>query len=106
MEKQGQGALEYLLLIGGAILVAVIVISILVGLGGTGGAEAEYSALEAQCAKYPATGTAPCSTAPASLSAGNTICTDDFGVVDADATVCTLSNGRCVINRAECTRTS
>lgn len=32
--KKGQGALEYLLLIGGAVLIAVIVIALLVGMGG------------------------------------------------------------------------
>ena len=51
MERKGQGALEYLLLIGGAILVAVIVISILVGLGGTGGPEAKRAAANALCAQ-------------------------------------------------------
>ncbi|MCX6799058.1 MAG: class III signal peptide-containing protein [Candidatus Diapherotrites archaeon] len=34
MEKKGQGALEYLLLIGGAVLVAAIVIALLAGLPG------------------------------------------------------------------------
>ena len=53
MERKGQGALEYLLLIGGAILVAVIVISILVGLGSGGGVEATRAAANALCAKYP-----------------------------------------------------
>lgn len=32
MDKKGQGALEYLLLIGGAVLVAVIVITLLLGI--------------------------------------------------------------------------
>ena len=54
MQKQGQGALEYLLLIGGAILVAVIVISILVGLGGTGTDQATQAAADALCAQKPA----------------------------------------------------
>jgi hypothetical protein len=34
LNKKGQGALEYLLLIGGAVLIAVIVIALLVGMGG------------------------------------------------------------------------
>lgn len=34
--KKGQGALEYLLLIGGAVLIAVIVIALLVGMGSSG----------------------------------------------------------------------
>ncbi len=33
-KKKGQGALEYLLLIGGAVLITVIVIALLVGMGG------------------------------------------------------------------------
>ena len=34
MDSKGQGALEYLLLIGGAVLIAAVVISLLVSLGG------------------------------------------------------------------------
>ena len=49
---KGQGSLEYLLLIGGAILVAVIVIALIVGLGGTGQQETEKSLLDGLCAKY------------------------------------------------------
>lgn len=37
MDEKGQGALEYLLLIGGAVLVAVIVIVLLVSLSGSMG---------------------------------------------------------------------
>ena len=36
MEEKAQGALEYLLLIGGAVLVAAIVLSLLTGLANTG----------------------------------------------------------------------
>ena len=46
--QKAQGALEYLLLIGGAMLVAVIVISILVGLEGGSGYEAELATAHAQ----------------------------------------------------------
>lgn len=35
MDSRGQGALEYLLLIGGAVVVAVIVIFIMIGLAGS-----------------------------------------------------------------------
>ena len=49
---RAQGALEYLLLIGGAILVAVIVVSVLSGIGGGGGTEARKVAADALCAKY------------------------------------------------------
>lgn len=36
MDSKGQGAVEYLLLIGGAVLIAAIVIVVLTGLGGMG----------------------------------------------------------------------
>jgi len=36
MNRKGQGALEYLLLIGGAVLVAVIVITLLLGIADQG----------------------------------------------------------------------
>lgn len=52
--KKGQGALEYLLLIGGAILVAVIVISILIGIAGTGEDETLLAVAHGICAKYSA----------------------------------------------------
>lgn len=38
--KKGQGALEYLLLIGGAVLIAVIVIALLVGMGSSSNKDA------------------------------------------------------------------
>jgi|SRR3989344_879836 len=52
MERKGQGALEYLLLIGGAILVAVIVIALIVGLGGTNAGEANKTVRDGLCSKY------------------------------------------------------
>lgn len=36
MDNKAQGALEYLLLIGGAVLIAAVVIALLAGLGQTG----------------------------------------------------------------------
>ena len=36
MDNRGQGALEYLLLLGGAVLIAAVVISLLFSLGTTG----------------------------------------------------------------------
>ena len=53
MQKSGQGALEYLLLIGGAILVSVIVIAIIVGIGGTNGDETLLATAHGLCAKFP-----------------------------------------------------
>jgi uncharacterized protein (UPF0333 family) len=45
---KGQGALEYLLLIGGAVLIAVIVIALLVGMGGQSRDTAQDQATKAQ----------------------------------------------------------
>ena len=45
---KGQGALEYLLLIGGAVLIAVIVIALLVGMGGQSRDAAQEQADRAQ----------------------------------------------------------
>jgi hypothetical protein len=55
--KKGQGALEYLLLIGGAVLIAVIVIALLVGMGGQSrdtAADAANKAQEASDVPQPA----------------------------------------------------
>lgn len=41
MNNKAQGALEYLLLIAGAILVAAVVIALLSGMAGTGKAQAQ-----------------------------------------------------------------
>ena len=44
MDKKGQGALEYLLLIGGAVLVAVIVITLLLGIAEQGETDTQATA--------------------------------------------------------------
>jgi len=49
MDRKGQGALEYLLLIGGAVLVAVIVITLLLGIADTGSTETEITTAAAMC---------------------------------------------------------
>ena len=49
MEKKGQGALEYLLLIGGAVLVAVIVITLLLNITETAGESTETTVETAAC---------------------------------------------------------
>ncbi len=49
MNKKGQGALEYLLLIGGAILVAVVVITVLSGIGQSGATQTEQTAATGLC---------------------------------------------------------
>ncbi|MFH1256634.1 MAG: PKD domain-containing protein [Candidatus Diapherotrites archaeon] len=46
-----QGALEYLLLIGGAVVVAIIVITLMIGLGGQGQEAVTYRAIDAFCAQ-------------------------------------------------------
>ncbi len=46
--QKGQGALEYLLLIGGAVLIAVIIIALLVGMGGGGRESAQQQADQAK----------------------------------------------------------
>lgn len=49
MKNKGQGALEYLLLIGGAIVVAVIVIVLLLGTGQSGSAQTNLSVAASLC---------------------------------------------------------
>ena len=49
MDKKGQGALEYLLLIGGAVLIAVIVITLLLGIGQSGTAQTADNTAAALC---------------------------------------------------------
>ncbi len=44
MNRKGQGALEYLLLIGGAVLVAVIVITLLLGIAEQGETDTQATA--------------------------------------------------------------
>ncbi len=75
-KNKGQGALEYLLLIGGAVLIAVIVIALLVGMGGQSRDTASQQADRAQQASdipQPAqivaveTNTADCMNNPAGL---------------------------------------
>jgi uncharacterized protein (UPF0333 family) len=50
MDNKAQGALEYLLLIGGAVLIAVIVIALLTGIGGGSDIGTETNAAENQIA--------------------------------------------------------
>ena len=48
-EKKGQGALEYLLLIGGAVLIAVIVITLVLGLGNVSQYNTENTSAKGFC---------------------------------------------------------
>ena len=52
MNTKGQGALEYLLIIGGAVIVAGIVLAILVGTSTPLSNDAKAAALDATCAKF------------------------------------------------------
>ena len=102
MDK-GQGALEYLLLIGGAIIVAVIVITLLMSLGGGGGASAFENQMDGVCVANT-----PSSCDGASLAgllpdpSTGLCCTDDVGAcIDstsaATATItCEMVSGVCV----------
>ena len=49
MDRKGQGALEYLLLIGGAVLVAVVVILLLTSMSGAGELTSRLSSAKIQC---------------------------------------------------------
>ena len=53
MNKKGQGALEYLLLIGGAVLIAAIVITLVSTMGASGTGAGKSAALDALCMKFP-----------------------------------------------------
>jgi hypothetical protein len=53
MNQKGQGALEYLLLLGGAVLVAAIVLSLVTAIASTGEKAALSRAGDAICAPLP-----------------------------------------------------
>ncbi len=53
MNNKGQGALEYLLLIGGAVLVAAVVLSLVTNLTDLGKSTTEARNIDALCAPIP-----------------------------------------------------
>ncbi len=53
MNAKAQGALEYLLLIGGAVLIAAIVLTLLTTLGNQSSSATEKKVTAAQCAGLP-----------------------------------------------------
>jgi FlaG/FlaF family flagellin (archaellin) len=53
MNLKGQGALEYLLLIGGAVIVAAVVLSLVTGITGTAQLATESRANDVLCAPFP-----------------------------------------------------
>ena len=64
MDKKGQGALEYLLLIGGAVLVAVIVITLLLQITSQGEEGTEATASASAINNCNARNAALCNVAP------------------------------------------
>lgn len=93
-EKKGQGALEYLLLIGGVILVAVLVITLIVSLAGSGSEEAGAALTDAEINR----GILACKTDYQGLSCQN-FCSDEV-FASATTDCCGNSNAatECVRN--------
>ena len=91
---KGQGALEYLLLIGGAVLIAAIVITLVIGTGSTGVTAAERQAGEALCLQNSTTITA-CNNASASakLTAAGMDC--NWYPAAATCKLCTKTGALC-----------
>ena len=90
MQKKGQGALEYLLIIGGAILVAAIVISLIMAAGTPTKCAAQESILDGLCAKF---NSATCG------NAADTIIADPDGTGLCIETDCSWTNNVCVGNK-------
>ena len=82
--KKAQGALEYLLLIGGAVLIAVIVIALLVGMGGQ-----SRDAAKKQADKANATMTQPTAAQITQVTSKYNDCTSEKtkGAKDGNATM-------------------
>lgn len=93
MNKKGQGALEYLLLIGGAILVAVVVITILSGLGNPVGAQANETAARAICSARTTNPETACAGTPAQVgdTPNKMTCTCAVNTGRCEATNCVRS---------------
>lgn len=79
MDKKGQGALEYLLLIGGAVLVAVIVITLLLQITSQGEADTTATTDAAALLQCNARNAALCGVPQGTTYAG---CTTDTAYVD------------------------
>ena len=60
MQQKGQGSLEYLLIIGGGILVAVVIIGAIVSLAGTGTGGTKRSVADQTCHTYMTDSTTDC----------------------------------------------
>ncbi len=78
MNKKGQGALEYLLLIGGAVLVAVIVIVLLLSIMSTGEKETAETTAAGLCStKAAAQGITNCTDITETYTIGRYTCSCD-----------------------------
>jgi uncharacterized protein (UPF0333 family) len=72
MNMKGQGALEYLLLIGGAVLIAAVVLSIATGLANTGQDAVDARATDALCSSIPEDRCGCAEASPIDPDGGNT----------------------------------
>lgn len=68
MQQKGQGSLEYLLIIGGGILVAVVIIGAIVSLAGTGTGGTKANVANQTCHTYLAS--SDCNTADIDIITG------------------------------------
>ncbi len=74
MNRKGQGSLEYLLLIGGAVLVAVIVIGLVITFGQSGGDTTRISVVNSLCQQYTSQGETVCGVSTVSNSGTDYTC--------------------------------
>ncbi len=86
MEEKAQGAIEYLLIIGAAVIIAVIVIALMMGLAqqGTGAADdagIDETFVSLQCQK-------DCCFSNDAMTAANKTCVDYSSCVAGDLTNC------------------
>ena len=83
MHRKGQGALEYLLLIGGAILVAIVVITVLTGFTGPATqTQANENTARALCQSKPASACAGID-ANVGIAPNNVVCDCQIGTSGA-----------------------
>lgn len=76
MQKRGQGSLEYLLIIGGGILVAVVIIGAIVSLAGTGTGGTKATVAQQTCNTYIASG--DCNAATMTIVSSTTTACDSY----------------------------
>ncbi|MBN1941273.1 MAG: class III signal peptide-containing protein [Candidatus Diapherotrites archaeon] len=101
MNRKAQGALEYLLIIGGAILVASIVISLMMQTVNPTTCATQDTSLDALCARFPTQAT--CLTGDPDGGSGD--CVGDPAGAGAGDCVWSVASNAC-IHKAADTRTS